>query len=147
MPWPTYFFLLIRTKNWSSSLDYHTHRFINYRQCDLNESSKFWFLFLPAEKKGFVVVFFCYWLIFFRINQVQKNELKKNPPSWFIPYYALSSLLFEKIDRQIDWGCIDWTIDRSIQSIVWPWPCIYFSNEMMMMMISIIGSKSVKAIW
>lgn len=62
MPWPTYF-LLIRTKNWSSSslsssLDYHTHRFINYRQCDLNESSKFWFLFLPAEKKGFVVVFF-----------------------------------------------------------------------------------------
>lgn len=62
MPWPTYF-LLIRTKNWSSSslsssLDYHTHRFINYRQCDLNESSKFWFLFLPAEKKGFVVGFF-----------------------------------------------------------------------------------------
>lgn len=62
MPWPTYF-LLIRTKNWSSSslsssLDYHTHRFINYRQCDLNESSKFWFLFLPAEKKVSLLFFF-----------------------------------------------------------------------------------------
>lgn len=63
MPWPTYFFLLIRTKNWSSSslsssLDYHTHRFINYRQCDLNESSKFWFLFFPAEKKVSLLFFF-----------------------------------------------------------------------------------------
>lgn len=45
-------------------------------------------------------IMFCsnHWLIFFRINQVQKNELKKNPPSWFIPYYALSSLSSKKYD-------------------------------------------------